>query len=341
MRLAACLATGMLALLAPGHALAQGAGLVSGPEGTLAPVIAGDLAAEGAACGVAITPMPSAGSMANAAAVRDRPGVQLGLVQEDALEYIRTLAPRETALRRMAQGLRVAMPLNAQAVHVLARRELAGLADLGGRRVSLGQEGSGTRLTAGLLMDLTGVEPGALVEDLAPQAALDALLAGEIDAMFLVDGVPSPLLADPQLDPARFHLVELSQPVLTGLYMPARITPGAYPVAPEGVATISVRSVLMTFDFSANGNAYHRASCAAVGDAAQLIASRIGQLQAAGHPAWESVDMTDLPADWLVSPCALAGLEPGRELSCPAAPAAASPGQNARFLELICARGAC
>ena len=334
----------MLAGLLAGPALAQqGAGLVAGPAGTAAPLIAGDLAAEGAACGIAITPMPSAGSMANAAAVRDRPGVQLGLVQEDALEYIRTLAPDSAALRRMAQGLRVVMPLHAQAVHLLARRELTELADLDGARVSLGEDGSGTRLTAGLVLDLAGVEPGARLEDLAPQAALDALLAGEIDAMFLVDAVPSPLMAEAALDPARFHLLALTAPVLTALYTPLRITPDAYAVAPDGVETVAVRSVLMTFDFSATGNAYHRASCAAVGDVAQLVLSRIAPLQAGGHPAWQSVDLTDLPADWLVSPCALAGLEPGRELTCEdassATPAPAAP--NALFLERICARGGC
>lgn len=346
MRNLAGIAAGLLAGFLAGPVVAQGAGLVAGPAGTAEPVIARDLMGEGTACGITVSPISTTGSMENASAVRDRSGVQLGFVQEDTLEYIRTLAPGDSTLRRMAQGLSVVMPLHSQAIHVLARRELAGLEDLDGQRVSLGNEGSGTQLTAGLVLDVAGVAPAARIEDLAPQASLDALLAGEIDAMFLVDGVPSPLLADARIDPARFHLLGLTQPVLTALYTPSRITPGAYPVAPNGVETVAVRSVLMTFDFSATGNAYHRASCAAVADVAQLIVSRIEPLQAGGHPAWRSVDFADLPADWLVSPCALAGLEPGRaELTCQTAPpvqaAADLPAPNALFLERICARGGC
>lgn len=337
---AACLA-------APGAA--QVAGIVSGPAASTELRMAEDLVAEGAACGVALGAIATAGSLEAATAVRSRSGVQLGFVQEDVLEYARTLAPDDAELRRIAQGLRVVLPLHAEEIHVLARGEVAGLADLAGRRVSVGVEGSGTLLTAGLVLDLTEIEPAERVEDLAPAEALEALIRGEIDAMFLVGGAPAPLLGDPRLDPAAFRLLPLTDPVLTAVYRPARIAAGAYPVAAAGVEVVAVRSVLMAYEFSATGNAYHRASCAAVADAAQVALARLDRLQAEGHPKWRDLDPTDLPAGWEISDCALSGLAPGRALVCdgaqvpaPAAqPEAGGAGPEALFRQRVCARVGC
>ena len=41
----------------------------------------------------------------------------------------------------------------------LARRDIAGLDDLAGKRVAIGVENSGTFLTASLILSLAGVEP--------------------------------------------------------------------------------------------------------------------------------------------------------------------------------------
>ncbi len=330
-----------------GMAAAQDAGLVTGPAGGTAGVIGGELAAQGALCGVGIAPVASLGSIENAEAVRDRPGIQLGLVQEDVLEYIRTLAPGDAGLRRMAQGLRVVMPLHLETIHLVARDGIATLADLGGRRVATGPEASGTALTAGLVLDLTGTEPAERVA-LGPEPALAALAAGEVDAAFIVGGAPVPALA--AFAAEGFHLVPLTDPVLTAVYAPVRVPGGTYPLGDAGVEALAVRSVLTTFDFSATGNAYHRASCAAVGDVAQLVVTRLDQLRAGGHPAWGTVDPADLPAGWEISACALAGLAPGRALVCEddaaAAPEAAArpevpPAGQALFLQRVCGRVDC
>ena len=85
---------------------------------------------------------------------------------------------------------------------MLARREIGWLADLAGKRVATGTEGSGTRLTADL-----DPRPRARWRRRsgwrsAPADALEALLAGEIDAFFYVVGAPAELFRSDGIDPA-------------------------------------------------------------------------------------------------------------------------------------------
>ena len=181
-----------------------------------------------AECGVTLGVRESAGSVENMQAVRDRPATQLGIVQSDVLEYYRTFAADDPDLRRPARGVRVAFPLYDEEVHVLARRDIATLADLAGRKVATGVADGGTKVTADLILDLAQVEPAERLS-LAPEAALEALLAGEIDALFYVVGAPAALFDTERIDPAAIHLVPLTGPELTAAYTPAEMLPGLTP----------------------------------------------------------------------------------------------------------------
>ena len=114
------------------------ANIVTGPAEGTDFRIGEDLAAMAAECGVTLGVRESAGSVENMQAVRDRPATQLGIVQSDVLEYYRTFAADDPDLRRPARGVRVAFPLYNEEVHVLARRDIATLADLAGRKVATG-----------------------------------------------------------------------------------------------------------------------------------------------------------------------------------------------------------
>lgn len=84
-------------------------------------------------------------------------------------------------------------------VHVVVREEsdIEDLADLAGRQVSLGARNSGVNLVAMRVLEAVGIDP-ASVEDreLGPDASIEALQAGEIDAFFWVGGVPTPGLQE-------------------------------------------------------------------------------------------------------------------------------------------------
>ena len=348
--LRSALAATLVALSVPVMAPAQPVEMnimTGGPQGTYFR-FGQDIADLGASCGLSIGVQQSAGSVENVFAVRDRPVTQFGIVQSDVLEYFRTYENEDPALRRAAQGLRIAFPLYNEEVHILARREIADLGALAGQRVSVGADGSGTALTARLVLDLAEIAPGETRTDLGTSEALDALIEGEIDALFYVVGAPAALFDDPRIDPERFHLVPVADPVLETVYSPATVTAGTYPFVTEDMRAIAVKAVLMTFDFDRTRNAYHGASCDSVADTAHLLLSRFETLRETGHPKWQSVDMIAIPPGWEVSDCVLEGLDPAHDFTCVSpdgtvaeAPAAVLPEGNQLFIERVCARIGC
>ena len=71
-------------------------------------------------------------------------------------------------------------------------------------------------------------------------------------------------------------------------------------------------------------------------------------LQAEGHPAWKTVDPTDLPAGWQVSDCVLQGLDAAYPFVCRrpdgsevSEGAAGGEGASALFISRVCARIGC
>ena len=308
-----------------------------------------DIAKIGADCGRALQVQESAGSLENILAVRDRPLTQLGIAQSDVLEYVRTFQSDDPVLARAAKGVRIVFPLYDEEIHVLARKDIADLAGLAGKKVSTGVEGSGNSLTASLLLDLAKVEPAERVK-LSPKDSLAALLAGEIDAMFYVVCAPAALFKDAQIDPQQYHLLPLKDAVLQQLYTPARIASGTYSFQQETVDVVAVKAVLITFNFVPQRNPYQAASCRTVADISHLILSRLDQLKESGHPKWKSVDLTALPPGWTVSDCVLEGIAPGYAFTCrrpdgtvedEGAIAATAPEANRVFVQRVCAKIGC
>ncbi len=288
--------------------------LTGGPTGTYIQ-FGRDISKVASECGLTLNVRESAGSLENFLGVRKRPFTQFGIVQSDVLEYLKTYAADDPAIARAVRGVRIAFPLYNEEVHVLASRDVASLGDLAGKRVAIGEEDSGTFLTASLVLGLTGVEPAERLT-ISADASLEALLAGEIDAFFYVAGAPAKLFQDERIDAERFHLVPIDDPTLQAVYVSAEIGGDVYPFQSEPIEVVAVKAVLMTYDYAPTRNAYHRASCDAVADISHLILSRFGELQQNGHPKWQSVDLDDIPPGWEVSQCVNAGLSEGHRLSC-------------------------
>ena len=132
--------------------------LTGGPTGTYIQ-IGRDMSDIASACGIELNVRESAGSLENFLGVRKRRHTQLGIVQSDVLEYLKTYSSEDPEIARAIFGVRIAFPLYNEEVHILAKREITSLADLNGRRVAVGVEDSGTFLTASLVLDLARVTP--------------------------------------------------------------------------------------------------------------------------------------------------------------------------------------
>lgn len=288
--------------------------LTGGPTGTYIQ-FGQDLSSASAKCGITLNVHESAGSLENFLGVRKRRHTQFGIVQSDVLEFLNTFAANDPEMARAIFGVRIAFPLYNEEVHILARKDIATLKDLAGKKVAIGVEDSGTFLTASLVLDLTQVEPSERLT-INAEDSLRQLLAEDIDAFFYVAGVPTKIFVNDDIDGSRFHLLPIADPTLQAVYVPAKIPAGSYPFQQEDLDVVAVKAVLMTYEFDPLRNGYHRESCKAVSDMAHIITSQFQDLRATGHPKWNQVDLNDLPPGWNISECVNAGLAENYDLTC-------------------------
>jgi len=192
-----------------------------------------------------VVPIVGRGPLQNLADLRYLRGIDLSIVQADALDYARE--------QRYLPGIETTIPYvtklyNAE-FHLLARNEIQSFADLLGQVVNVGPPGSGTALTAGRLFDLLKLT--VTVANDSEELALQKLRSGQIAALAFVAPKPLPFFRMLQASEGyRLLSIPLTKAV-TGAYAPTRFTAADYPelVAPaEPVDSIAVGNVLMAAD---------------------------------------------------------------------------------------------
>lgn len=336
------------ALLALGSMTATAQGverniLTGGPTGTYIQ-FGQDMANLAAQCDLTLNVRESAGSLENFLGVRSRRNTQFGIVQSDVLEYLQTYAADDPNIARAISGVRIAFPLYNEEVHILARRDIPDLRGLAGKKVAVGVEDSGTFLTSSLVLDLADVQPAERLP-IKAGAALEQLKAGEIDAFFYVAGAPTKLFNDPTIDPEKYHLLQITDPTLSTVYVPANIPAGSYPFQSAALDVVAVKAVLMTYEYNVRKNAYHRDSCRSVSELSHLILTKFPELQENGHPKWKQVDLNDIPPGWNIGSCVNAGLEENFKMTCrapePPAPEITESPANKAYHDRICAVVGC
>ncbi len=231
----------------------------------------------------------SKGSIENVFAVYQRPGIQLGIVQSDVLAFISRLQTDQNLIK-IAKKTRMVFPLYNEEIHVLGRRGLADFEDLNGKRVAIGRDGSGTFLTARVLLQLSDVKPSAMVP-IDTDEALAELKAGRIDAMFYVAGYPVKLFKEGVTEADQLALVPITSKSILELYPVAEIPANTYSWQPGKVTTVAAKAVLISFD-------YRFKDCDAVGRFAQIMARRMDWLVQNGHPKWKQVDLNYQLRGW-------------------------------------------
>ena len=295
----------LLALLIATPA-AQAYDIVTGGKSGTYIQIGRNIGALAARFDVELEAVESAGSIENVNAVYKRPVTPLGIVQSDVLGWI-AVRSNDPELRDIAAKTRLVFPLYNEEVHVLARADIASLADLGGKRVAIGKAGSGSELTATMMLATAGIAPAKTL-NIGGGDALAALKAGQIDAMFYVAGYPVALFAEQVGAADGLHLLPLNDPALLEFYPNSEIPAGTYPWQAAAVPVIAVKATLMTYDFPQTSK-YLRDSCAAVARIARAIQDNIGWLRANGHPKWQQVDLSLAVPGWTQSACVRDGLD--------------------------------
>jgi len=288
-------------------------GIVTGPKTGTYYAFGKDIGQVAQKAGVEVEIKPSEGSIDNIKRINSSENAALGIVQSDVLGFLSRSKSAESV--RMAGNLRMIFPFYNEEVHVLARKNIKTFADLNGKKVAVGEEGSGNMLTSINLFSMMNITP-ADSQKIPPAQGVVAVLKGEIDAVIFVGGKPVRLFKNledltlpenvkyaPMLE--QVHFVPMDNPKMLEEYKPAQITKADYNFVNEPVPTIAVQAVMVSFDFS---QSTVKSRCVKLGKLARAIHNSIGELQATGHPKWKEVNLDADLGLWKKDSCAWANI---------------------------------
>jgi uncharacterized protein len=239
-----------------------------------------------------VLPTLGKGSLQNLSDILYLKGIDIGFAQADALTY----AKQHNLFPGLTQNIRYIAKLYDEEVHILARKDINKIADLNGQRVNVDVNGSGSAMTADILLTALGIK--AKIEHAKQVDGLQALEHGDIAAIIQVAGAPMPLLADaPANTGLHFLPVALNQE-LARTYLPAELTHDSYPtLVPTGqsVQTIAVGDVIAVFAWQPHTARYNR-----VRRFVDAFFSRFDEfLRPPRHPKWREVNLTAEVPGWI------------------------------------------
>ncbi|MGG5809648.1 TAXI family TRAP transporter solute-binding subunit [Falsiroseomonas sp. CW058] len=240
------------------------------------------------------------GSVQNIADIMVLRGVDLGIVQSDVLAFAR----RERLFPMVERLIQYVCKLYDEEVHILAAPGITRVQDLAGRRVNVDLRGSGTAMTASLILEALGIR--VQEENATQDAALDRLRRGEISALVYVAGRPARLFSGIRPDEGLHFLPLPADAGLLQTYLPARLGPEDYPglVPPEGIDTLAVGAVLAVYAWPP-GTERHRKVARFV---EALGANFESFLRPPRHPKWREVNLAAEVPGWTRF-----GAAPGRQ----------------------------
>lgn len=276
------------------------AGLVAGSPQTTEFAVAQDIATTLAAnqesgprgeVALRVLPMVGNGGQRNVLDVLTLAGADMAIVPvvlADRLRDARTYGDIRSKLTYIA-------PLFPQEFHLLVRGDIGSVADLAGKKISLGEEGSPSAVLGLEIVNSFDVKADTV--NMGLESSLEALRRGEIVGMMLVSAKPIEAVARfAQFNSLRFVSIPYTS-ALQRDYRQATIGHDDYPSLlglDETVQTISVGSALF---------AYNWPKRSARRDLMELFVqnffSRFPEFLRDGHPAaWRQVDLAGTVAGW-------------------------------------------
>lgn len=284
-------------------------GLVTGPKTGTYYTFGKDIERVAAEDGVTVDVKSSEGSIENIKRINSTENAALGIVQSDVLGFLSRSENPDSM--RMASNLRMIYPFYNEEVHVLARKYIDSFKQLDGKKVAVGEEGSGNMLTAINLFSMMGINPSEIVK-VPPAQGVVSVLKGDLDAVIFVGGKPVRLFKNledltlPQNQKytamlRHVHFLALDDPKMLEEYKPASITPDDYRFVNKKVPTVSVEAIMISYDFSQNMN---QKRCDTLGKLAKSIRSHLPELKSKGHAKWKEVNLDANSGLWQKDSCA-------------------------------------
>ncbi len=212
--------------------------------------------------GITVNVVSTDGSKANILGI-ELGNYQLGTVQSDVMAYAWE-GSRTFETEGALESFRVIGGLYAEAVQLVTMDpEIKSVADLKGKKVSIGASGSGVYFNA---IDIPNAA-GLTEEDIQPQYqsfgdSADALKDGKIDAAFIVAGAPTPAIQE-LCTSAKAYLVPVDSEVAEKLmesspyYTTYKIPANTYEGQTEDVTTVTVKATLIVSASASEEDVYN------------------------------------------------------------------------------------
>ncbi len=215
-----------------------------------------------AASGITVNVVSTDGSKANILGI-DAGNYQLGTVQSDVMAYAYA-GTRSFEAEGALDSFRVIGGLYAEAVQLVTMNpDIKSVADLAGKKVSIGAAGSGVYFNA---IDILGAA-GLTEADIQPQYqsfadSADALKDGKIDAAFIVAGAPTPAIQE-LCTTTNAYLVPIDGAIADALmetspyYTTYNIPAGTYDKQTSDVTTVTVKATLIVSTSATEDDVYN------------------------------------------------------------------------------------
>ena len=201
--------------------------------------------------GISVNAVSTGGSKDNIQGI-DVNDYQLGTVQSDVMHYAWN-GTRAFETDGKIDTFRTVAGLYAEAVQLVTTNpNVKSVADLKGKKVSIGAPGSGVYFNA---VDILGAA-GLTEKDINPQyqnfdQSADALKDGKIDAAFIVAGAPTPAITELCMTNAKTRIVPIDGDIAEKLmkdntfYSVYKIPANAYSNQDKEVTTVTVKATLI------------------------------------------------------------------------------------------------
>jgi uncharacterized protein len=232
-----------------------------------------------------LLPVLGRGLLENIVDLKALRGVDMSIVQTDALDYA-----RQHAMPHLESTIYFVAKLHSEELHVLARADTRGIEDLAGKKVDFA---GGAGITGPAVLDLLRVKVESVFDDRA--LALNKVKSGEVAAMTYVAAKPSPLFGAVHGSEGLHFLAVPFAPALANAYVPAQLTAADYSRLVGGdapVATVAVGTALVVANLPPNTERHRNA--ANFVDAFFTLLPRLQEVPR--HPKWHEVNIAaDFP----------------------------------------------
>ncbi|MCC8984798.1 TAXI family TRAP transporter solute-binding subunit [Bradyrhizobium acaciae] len=229
-----------------------------------------------------VLPVVTRGPVENLNSLLYLRGIDAAIINSDALEEYKSQVP--DIQRRITYVLN----LFPSELHIFVRPEIQSLRDLAGKKVNFNSQGTAAAYSGPLIFSRLGVE---VEKTFIPhQVALEQMRKGDMAAVVFITSKPVDAFVKGKFEAGFKFLPVPYDSKFEDYYLPAALDAADYPnliKQGERVATISVPTVLVAFNWPANSNRFER-----VARFVDHLFSRIDKLQGPGFdPKWKSINL--------------------------------------------------